>query len=227
MNITQDEGIRIISGFTQLTPVDAGEFSQIDIQGMMKFNTSQYDINGLGNLSVMTSGMAGMQMLSVVITPFEKNMPLLSIDYIINKEDVKAIVEFYDLVADKNTAEYSGVLDAVKGLESRYSGLEDIITERTWHNDLMTVSLHKTGKTADEQFEKLFCDTLRCYMEMASELPVLSADEKAEKLALTLEYTDSLISKGGVSTDVFKKVLGEEKTKKFFGKVFFGTESRK
>jgi hypothetical protein len=91
----------------------------------------------------------------------------------------------------------------------------------------MTVSLHKTGKTADEQFEKLFCDTLRCYMEMASELPVLSADEKAEKLALTLEYTDSLISKGGVSTDVFKKVLGEEKTKKFFGKVFFGTESRK
>ena len=88
MNITQDEVIRIISGFTQLTPVDAGEFSQIDIQGMMKFNTSQYDINGLGNLSVMTSGMASMQMISFVVTPFEKNMPLMSADFIINGEGV-------------------------------------------------------------------------------------------------------------------------------------------
>ncbi len=227
MDKTRDEGIRIISEYAQLSPVDAGEFSQIDIQGMMKFSTSQYDISELGNLSVMTSGMAGMQMLSVVITPFEKNMPLMSIDYIISKEEIKAIVEFYDLIADKNTAEYSGVLDAVKELESRYSGLEDIITERTWHSDLMTVSLHKTGKNGDEQFEKLFCDTIRCYMEKASELPTLSADEKTEKLTITQEYTDSLISKGGISTDAFKKLFGEEKTKKFFDKVFFGTESRK
>ena len=35
---------------------------------------------------------------------------------------------------------------------------------------------------------------------------------------------DGLIDKGGVSTDVFKKELGEAKTRDFFNKVFFGTE---
>ena len=38
-----------------------------------------------------------------------------------------------------------------------------------------------------------------------------------------MEYTDGLIEKGGISTDVFKKDLGEEETKKFFDSVFFGT----
>lgn len=227
MNITAETGIGIISGYAQLTPVDAGDFSQIDIQGMMKFNTSQYEINALGNLSVMTSGMAGMQMISFVVTPFEKNMPLMSADFIINGEDVKALVEFYDLVADKNTAEYTGVLDAARELVSRYSGLDDFAAERRWYSDLISVALHKTGKTDNELLDKMFSDIIRCYMEKAAELPVLSTEEKARKLAITQEYSDALVSKGGVSTDVFKKFLGEDKTKKFFNKVFFGIENRK
>ena len=56
---------------------------------------------------------------------------------------------------------------------------------------------------------------------------VLTPEEQAAKLALTQEYSDNLISKGGVSTDVFKKQLGEEKTRDFFDKVFFGTERHK
>ena len=43
-------------------------------------------------------------------------------------------------------------------------------------------------------------------------------------LDVTQEYSDGLIDKGGVSTDVFKKELGEAKTRDFFNKVFFGTE---
>jgi hypothetical protein len=38
-----------------------------------------------------------------------------------------------------------------------------------------------------------------------------------------VEYTDGLIEKGGISTDVFKNSLGDEETKKFFDSVFFGT----
>ena len=38
-----------------------------------------------------------------------------------------------------------------------------------------------------------------------------------------MEYTDGLIEKGGISTDVFKKELGDAETKVFFDNVFFGT----
>ncbi len=226
MNKTLDAGIKIISGYALLIPVCVEEFSHIDIQGKMSFNVLQYEINGLGNLSAMTSGPAGMQMISLVITPFEKNMPLMSADFIIVGENIKAFVELYDLVPDRNTAEYTGVLDAARELERRYSGIEDITAERRWYSDLVSVGLYKTGKSGDERFDELFCDALRCYMEKAAELPVLNEEEKAKKLALTQEYTDRLISEGGASTDVFKMILGEEKTRQFFGKVFFGTERR-
>ena len=35
-------------------------------------------------------------------------------------------------------------------------------------------------------------------------------EEKAEKLEITVNYTDGLIEQGGISTDVFKKELGDE-----------------
>ena len=120
------------------------------------------------------------------------------------------------------------MLDALKGFEDRYSSLEDIAASPAWYDDLMTVVLHKAGKRSDdEKLEEMFCDAVRTYMEKADELDELSAAEKAEKLELTQQYSDNLITKGGVSTDVFKKALGEDTTKEFFDKVFFGTERRK
>ena len=53
--------------------------------------------------------------------------------------------------------------------------------------------------------------------------PILPEEEKNEKKNITLAYTDGLIEKGGISTDVFKKELGPEVTKDFFDRVFFGT----
>ena len=228
MNRTLDSGMDTISRYATVTSVDAGDFSQIKIYGLMKFNVSQYEIKDLGNLSVMTVNMGFMQMVSYVITPYEKNMPLLSMDFMYIMGKRKAYAEFYDLVPDKTTPEYSEVMDAVKEFESKYSSLEDISTEPAWYDDLMTVALHKAGKRADdEKIEEMFCDAISIYMDQANSLEKLTPEEQAAKLALTQEYSDNLISKGGVSTDVFKKALGEEKTKEFFDKVFFGTESRK
>ena len=52
MNSTLDAGMETLSGFTEVTPVDAGEYSEIKMYGIMKFDVSQYDIKDLGNLSV-------------------------------------------------------------------------------------------------------------------------------------------------------------------------------
>ena len=69
----------------------------------------------------------------------------------------------------------------------------------------------------------MLLESLKTYINHSNQLPVLSANEKASKLAITVNYTDGLIEKGGISTDVFKKSLGNEETKKFFDNIFFCT----
>ncbi len=228
MNRTLDSGMKTLSEHAEVTPVDAGEFSQIKMYGLMKFDVSQYDVKDIGNLSVMTVNMGFMQMVSYVITPYDKNMPLMSMDFMYILGNRKSYVEFYDLVSEKDSAEYDDVLSAIKEFENKYSSFEDIATDPVWYDELMTVALHKAGKRADdEKIEEMFCDAISCYMEKANELNELSDEEKAVKLEITQKYSDDLVKKGGVSTNVFKKQLGEEKTKEFFDKVFFGTEKHR
>ena len=104
MNRTIESGMKTLSEYAEVTPVDAGDFEQIKMYGLMKFNVSQYDVKNVGNLSVMTVNMGFMQMVSFVITPYEKNIPLMSMDfmYILGKR--KAYAEFYDLVPTGQTA---------------------------------------------------------------------------------------------------------------------------
>ena len=51
--------------------------------------------------------------------------------------------------------------------------------------------------------------------------PVSDVTVKQEKASY---YVNGLLEKGGPSTDVFKKALGEEKTAKLFGDILFGTK---
>ena len=190
MNRTLDSGMKTMSEYATLTPVDPGEYRQIKMYGVMKFDVSQYDVEDTGNLSVMKVNMGFMQMVSFIITPYKKNMPMLSMDFMYIMGKRKAYVEFYDLVGDTSSPEYKGVIEKLK----KYS------------------------------IEQMFCDAIRCYMETARELEPLSEEEKAAKLEITQKYCDDLVEQGGVSTDVFKKQLGEEKTKDFFDKVLFGPE---
>ena len=225
MNDTIDSGMETLSSYAKVTPVDPGEYKSIKMYGLMKFNVEQHDIEDIGNLSVMTVNMGFMQMVSYVITPYKKNMPMLSMDFMYIMGKRKAYAEFYDLVPDASAPEYTAVLDNIKEFEKRYSGLEDIEVEPAWYDEYLTVVLHKAGKRSDDdKIGEMFTDAIRCYMETARDLEPLSDEEKAAKLEITQKYCDDLVDKGGVSTDVFKKALGEEATKDFFDKVFFGTE---
>ena len=225
MNRTLDAGMETISEYAKLTPVDAGEYNTIKMYGLLKFDVDQYDVEDIGNLSVMKVNMGFMQMVSYIITPYKKNMPMLSMDFMYIFGKRKAYAEFYDLVSDTASSDYVKVMEKVKEFESSCSEFEDIETEPAWYDKYLTVALHKAAKRDDdEKVEKMFRDAIRCYMEAASELKPLNDTERLNKIAITQQYCDDLVAKGGVSTDVFKKQLGREKTKDFFDKVLFGTE---
>ena len=61
------------------------------------------------------------------------------------------------------------------------------------------------------------------YFISAKELQNLNNEKLLQKKQITLEYTNGLIEKGGVSTDIFKKSLGTQATKRFFDETLFGT----
>lgn len=206
-----------------VTPVDPGEYEEMTIYGIMKFHVEQYDIQDLGNLSVMRVNMGVMQMATVVITPQDKNLPLLSADFMYILSNRKAYLEFYDVVAEKDQ-QYMGLLDSLKEVHKDYEHLEDITTSPAWYEHLLTVTVYKgTDKKSDADLQNLLVDSLHVYLEEAKDFPLLDQQQRAEKQSITVEYTDGLIEKGGISTDVFKSSLGDEETKKFFDQVFFGT----
>jgi hypothetical protein len=206
-----------------VTPVDTGDYEEMTIYGIMKFHVEQYDIEDVGNLSVMRVNMGVMQMATVVITPQDKNLPLLSADFMYILGNRKAYLEFYDVVAEKDQ-QYLELLNALKDVQKNYDHLQSIETTPAWYQHLLTVTSYKGGdKKCDADLQQMLVDSVHTYLTYGKEFPTLTQAQREEKLAITVEYTDGLIEKGGISTDVFKKELGDEETKKFFDQVFFGT----
>ena len=204
-------------------PQGTGKYGEMTIYGVMKFHVEQYDIQEIGNLSIMRVNMGVMQMATVVITPEDKNLPLLSADFMYILNNRKVYLEFYDVVTEKNE-QYLGLLDHLKEVHKDYAHLEDITTTSAWYEHLLTVTAYKGGTAEhDADLEQMLLDSLRVYLTEAKDFPMLLGEQRAAKKTITIEYTDGLIEKGGISTDVFKKSLGDEETKKFFDYVFFGT----
>lgn len=226
MNSCVDSVLDTLGKNYTVTPVDVGNYKQMTISGIMKFDVEQYHIEGLGNLSVMRLNMGIMQMSTIVITPFDKNLPLLSADYMYIMGNRKAYLEFYDVVKEKDDA-YNTLMSNLQAVVDKYNHLEDFEATAAWYEHLLTVDTYKSCTSKqDAEIEQMLIESLDAYIAHEKTLPLLSAEEKAEKLAITLDYTNGLVDKGGVSTNAFKKELGVEETKKFFDQVFFGTSAQ-
>ena len=223
MNRCIDTVLQELQENYKVTQLDAGEYEEIKLYGIMNFKVEQYDIGNVGNLSVMRVNMGVMQMSSIVITPMDKNLPLFTADYIYLLTNRKAYIEFYDLVKEKD-ATYQQLLTQLSDIREKYDYLDNLEVSPAWYEHLLTVATYKAcGFGADTDLEQMVLDNLNAYIRHEKTLPLLTAEEQQEKHTITVNYTDGLITYGGISTDVFKNALGAEETKKFFDATFFGT----
>lgn len=221
---TIGSGLEAVERSYTVTQRDAGEYTDMRIYGFMKFHVDQYDVEGLGNLSVMRANMGFMQMFSFMITPFEKNVPLCTLDYMYIAGSRKSYVEFYDLAGETESAEYAQIIAMLRKMTERYSDIEELPASSNWYDNLLSVVMHKKLTNKDEQRNKeMFLDALTTYLDYSGIDQEFTQELAAKQAENTRQYSDGLIEKGGVSTDVFKKALGEETTRDFFDKVFFGT----
>ena len=198
MNRTLDSGMKTLSEHAEVTPVDAGEFSQIKMYGLMKFDVSQYDVKDIGNLSVMTVNMGFMQMVSYVITPYDKNMPLMSMDFMYILGNRKSYVEFYDLVSEKDSAEYDDVLSAIKEFENKYSAN---LLGPDWHKHLFASyaafreknkSRNKTRGNLKAEFEK---QTLTAWARILNRRGLIDSARLGRMITLIGQMTESGMKK--------------------------------
>ncbi len=225
LNKDVDEALDIISEYYELTPVDTGEFSTINIFGMMQFDVKQYVVEGYGNLSVMKTDGA-QQMATMVLAPFEKDLPLISTDYMYNGEQHISYIEFYGLCADSKSADYQNVIKKLGGVADAYKQLPNTTPTPAWYDEIRTMGLFKmTNYDEGETVGQMLFDSIRVTMDASTTMPQLNASQKAVKCAAIQQYSDNLVDMGGVSTDMFKMVLGVDTTKMFFNNIFFGTAS--
>lgn len=223
MNACVDDVIAKISESHEMTETDAGEYAEMSAYGILHFHVKQYDIKDLGNLSVMTVNAGVMQMATIVFSPYAKDLPLLSCDYMYMLGTRKAYVEFYDLVEEK-TDTYMSYMDRYEALRGKYE-LTDTEASPGWYDYLITVAIYKSAGTKDDEaIRSLLVDAVTIYLEEADAFELLPTEGRAAKIDRTKTYSDRLIDEGGVSTSFFSQALGEDVTRDFFDKVFFGTE---
>ena len=225
MNKLVDDSLAEISKYCTVEPVSAEGYDEIKIYGIMNFHVKHYEIEEIGNLSVMTVNAGFMQMASLIITPRDKNLPLMSSDYMYILGKRKSYLEYYNLVEDAENEQYKSVLNGLADVLQNYSQYEEDSRNEYWSDSLVTAGAYKLSKSADDEtLKQMMLDSVSAYMSASKELPLLDDAAVKTKLDITKKYTEGLISNGGVSTDVFKAQLGEETTRDFFDKVMFGTE---
>ncbi|MBR5514152.1 MAG: hypothetical protein IKV85_09255 [Ruminococcus sp.] len=226
MNKSVDAALDAISQEYTLIPEDPSNYKEITVYNIFNFDVQQYSVEDVGNLSVMKVNMGFMQMATLILTPIDKNLPLVSADYMYQFGKRTSYLEFYDCVPDLNDEAYQSLLSELSAVKEKYSELEDTTPTPAWYDSLKTVGFYKVGKAKDDPtLDQMLCDGFKTVLTTSKELPTLSEEEKDNKRKLCKEYSDGLISNGGISTDVFKEQLGEDTTRDFFDKVLFGTEN--
>lgn len=194
--------------------LSVGEFSRLKASGMT-FSVKAYFAEGLGQVSVMRAkGFFGlMKMDTLIINPTSVDLPLYSYDRIFAMGNDTLIVELYDTLSGEY--DESALLKA----KAKFASLPERDAGEHWYDSIkLSSSISKKGKKdTSAAFDELTLEHLDAYLASVGGV----ADE-SEKMRKAKIYVDGLLEKGGPSTDVFKKNLGEEKTKELFYKVLFG-----
>jgi len=223
MNGLIEEINNIIEKDYKLKELEIGEFKKILVFKILPFYSKVYQIEGLGIYSVLTLNVGIMQMLTINVNPYEKDIPQLTIEFTVRLQTRKIYIEIYELMVDKENEKYKNYIKKVEEIKNKYSNLKDFSSKESWHNKYLPVFIRKSGTPKDDKtILYLFKEVVLTYFEYAKEAPALSEDDKKKKYEVIKEFGEQLAEKGGVAIGNFKKTLGEEKIKEFLGKVFYG-----
>lgn len=223
INQSIEECLKIIQSKYKVKNIDIGEFKKMSVYGIISFYSTAYYIEGLGMISVMTINLGLMQMFTLVINPYEKDLPQVNYDiiYMLNKRVF--LIAFYGLMLNEQNEEYKSLNNKIEEIKKELSDVENYEAKKDWHFIYLSALIGKKyGTKYEQRFMNVQTEIMKLFVECANMSKKLNKDEIAKKISLFEEFGNGLIEKGGISTDNFKSLFGIEKTRKFFGNVLFG-----
>ena len=194
---------------------DADNVSGLKASGM-KFDIRSYKAEGLGHVSVMTAkGFFGlMKMDTLIVNPTDVDLPLYSYDRIFAMGNDVLIVELYDTLSNPDAFDMPDV-------KADYTDLSERDPGEHWYDSIkLSESISKKGKKNNApRMNELTTKHLLAYLDAAR----LTDNHEVKKEKARI-YVEGLLSKGGPSTDAFKKAIGDERTAELFRNILFGTK---
>ena len=141
----------------------------------MDYTVKQYKIKDVGNLLVMTCKDAEqLQMDSFVITPYYKNLPLFSTDYIYMQDKRTFLNEVYGLVLPKDNI-YNKYIEAFARVGSEYEYFQDMPMRTCWYDEIRPVYIAKNTEVKDDaMILEIFMKNLKLFIQMEKEMPFLN-----------------------------------------------------
>lgn len=214
-------GIDLLRRRYRVTELDTGALAGFEVAGRYHA-VRQYEIEGVGNLLVMTNPKEGaMQMDTFTLTPYYKNLPLFTTDYMYFEDRRMFLSEIYDLVEEKDGL-YQEYIGRFAENCAVVAGFKDMPMKPCWYDSIRPVLSAKIAPPeADDVFLDLFLKNLASFIEMEQKTPLLPPEKRAGKWLKNYDYARALVEDGGVSTDLFVQSLGTDETKRFFYSVFF------
>ena len=217
-----EQGLALLREYYNVAECPVDPILANPVIGGRQHNARRFDIEGVGNLLIMSVKEAEVnQLSSFVITPYEKNLPLLSTDYVYSGERRFFLIEVYDLAVIHDDL-YQGCIDVFSACSSSWGDMPDIPVQPCWYDEIRPVLIAKApSRDQDELALRRFLEALQIFIDLEQVTPPLPEGVRLEKWRLNKGYADRLIDEGGVSTNLFTEALGAENTRRFFDEVFF------
>lgn len=197
----------------KLIPKDVTPFQTFSGKGMT-FHLESYDWNGQACVSHLTmkAFFGLMKMDTLICTPYSKDMPLFSYDYIYALGRHQLLVEAYDTLVNPVD------LSAMQAVKDSYRHLKDKPTKPAWFDALkLPPTLSKTG---DRTTLSALADAMiTSYLDIFASARDI---DRTLKTARNAEYVEGLIN-DGPTFRVVSKMLGVEPAKTLFRRFLFGT----
>lgn len=206
--------------FGKIEQRDMGEFAVIRRSGM-RFESASYRLEGVGYFStIRTKAMLGlMQMESLILTPLEVDMPLLSYDVMHLPGKDLVLLEIFDTQLIPADRSVPGMFAGMEEVKARYAYLPDRETPPGCSAEMsLPQSIEKKGRKLLKKSETMVTEWLAEYMSLLAGAPKCDREKKRKA---TRRYTDRLFTEGGVAVNQFKKMLGEEAAVKMLGEFIF------
>lgn len=206
--------------FFELVPKDLGGDARLSRRGMT-FETAAWEICGIGHLCVMRMNafLGLMKMETIVISPFETDLPLYNADWVKAFGTETQIAELYDTQLEP----WPGASQE-KFLEIRtaFADLADAPSGGHWYDSVLyPCSVHKKGKGLTDRFNKL----AREYTDLfAAELASAEKCPKDQKKARVSEFARKLAESDGPAVSMMAKLFGKDTMKRMVLRHMYGTE---